>query len=241
LEPPPEEECFTGAQIKAQEKDMWCERDATVISIEEQVTDGSSVQFTVKNVYDQEANVEILYNRGAGETECQNLLVLGSGESYDGILTATCNIITQTAAIEVFVDNNSKSHGATAQRCKDLGHNTCHIVYEIPCSPDLMCDKQRKLTSTVDQETSLDGLLTEEAKGTVESNETEDDTPYCVNRDFPCDGDEENMVYVCHYSNRGGYQTFCIPEADSDMMRFYSNDYCGPCDGWNGVSQAGQF
>jgi hypothetical protein len=246
----PADECFTGAKIQSQEKDMWCERDATVISMEEQATDGAFVQFTVKNVYDQEANVEILYNRGAGEAECQNLLVLASGESYDGILTATCNAITQTATVEIFVDNNSKSHGATSgQKCKDLGRNTCHIVYQVPCLVEQMCDgTRRKLASTFEQpSTTLDGslLLGDEIKTSVpvvESNENEDDdAPYCVNKEFPCVGDEEKMVYVCHYSNRGGYQTFCIPEADSDVMRFYFNDYCGPCEGWNGVSQAGQF
>jgi hypothetical protein len=240
-ETPQGDECFTGAKIKSEEKDMWCERDVSVISIEEQETDGASVQFIVKNGYKQEAHVEILYNRGAGETECQNLLVLASGESYDGVLTATCNAITQTAIIEVFVDNESKSHGASGESCKDLGHSTCHVIYEIPCSAGLMCGDQRKLGSLMEHSTTIDGLLTEESKAAVESNDTDDDTPYCVNKDFPCDGDEENMVYVCHYSNRGGYQTFCIPEADSDMMRFYSNDYCGPCEGWNGVNQAGQF
>jgi hypothetical protein len=27
---------------------------------------------------------------------------------------------------------------------------------------------------------------------------------------------------MCHYSTRRGYQTFCIPEADSEILRFYS-------------------
>lgn len=53
--------------------------------------------------------------------------------------------------------------------------------------------------------------------------------PYCVSEDFPCEGEEENMVYVCHYSTRSGYRTFCVPEEDSDLLRFYPNDYCGQC------------
>lgn len=63
-----------------------------------------------------------------------------------------------------------------------------------------------------------------------------DDMPYCVSEDFPCEGDEANMVYVCHYSSRKGYQTFCVPEADSDILRFYAHDYCGPCEGGQGVT-----
>lgn len=85
------------------------------------------------------------------------------------------------------------------------------------------------------------GFVSEEMKKAAEPNEDADDVPYCVHEDYPCtDGDEENMVYVCHYSTREGYQTFCIPETDSDIMQFYTNDYCGPCEGWNGVNHAGQ-
>merc|ERR1712150_137781 len=58
------------------------------------------------------------------------------------------------------------------------------------------------------------------------------DGPYCVAEDFPCNGGD--MVYVCHYSGRRGYQTFCIPENDSDILRFYPKDYCGPCVGGYG-------
>merc|ERR1712176_855905 len=55
---------------------------------------------------------------------------------------------------------------------------------------------------------------------------------YCSAEDFPCNGGD--MVYVCHYSTRHGYQTFCIPESDSEILQFYSKDYCGPCVGGYG-------
>jgi hypothetical protein len=42
------------------------------------------------------------------------------------------------------------------------------------------------------------------------------------------------MVYACHYSARHGYQTFCVPEPDSDILGFYPKDYCGPCVGGYG-------
>ena len=58
----------------------------------------------------------------------------------------------------------------------------------------------------------------------------DDGSFYCSANDFPCEGGDE-MVYVCHYSARLGYQTFCVPEADSEVLRFYKNDYCGPCVG----------
>jgi hypothetical protein len=56
---------------------------------------------------------------------------------------------------------------------------------------------------------------------------------YCHSEDFPC-GDAEGMVYVCHYSITSGYQTFCMKESDSDLVRTYPDDYCGPCIGGYG-------
>jgi hypothetical protein len=67
-----------------------------------------------------------------------------------------------------------------------------------------------------------------------EADATDEDVPYCVSADFPCEGEGDDMVFVCHYSARKGYQTFCIPESDSDILRFYPNDYCGPCEGGYG-------
>jgi hypothetical protein len=58
------------------------------------------------------------------------------------------------------------------------------------------------------------------------SLDNDKDTYYCTNADYPCEGDK---VYVCHYSQKRGYATYCIPEPDSEILRFYQRDYCGPC------------
>jgi hypothetical protein len=79
-----------------------------------------------------------------------------------------------------------------------------------------------------------------------------DDGYFCLSRDFPCspgqgetgdgsDGGDEvlmagvsqdlTLVQVCLYSSAKGYATYCIPEQDSDTLRFHSNGYCGPCAG----------
>jgi hypothetical protein len=64
----------------------------------------------------------------------------------------------------------------------------------------------------------------------------DDGAYYCLASDFAC-GDAPHMVHVCHYSTLLGYQTFCIPEADSEVLRFYGGDYCGPCvGGFGGVN-----
>jgi hypothetical protein len=57
----------------------------------------------------------------------------------------------------------------------------------------------------------------------------DDEGPYCSSKDFPCNG--ENNVYICHYNPHLGYQTFCVPEEESDIVKFYANSYCGPCVG----------
>ena len=53
---------------------------------------------------------------------------------------------------------------------------------------------------------------------------------YCASEDFAC-GKNNDMVYVCHYSAKHGYQTYCVPEPDSDIVEFYPKDYCGQCVG----------
>jgi hypothetical protein len=73
-----------------------------------------------------------------------------------------------------------------------------------------------------------------ETAGNHISSENDEDVPYCVSEDFPCEGEGSDMVYVCHYSARKGYQTFCVPESDSDILRFYPYDYCGACEGGYG-------
>jgi len=54
--------------------------------------------------------------------------------------------------------------------------------------------------------------------------------PYCASVDYPC-GEDAGFVHVCHYSSRDGYQTFCVPESDSDVIAYVPKDYCGPCIG----------
>ncbi|CAB9512133.1 expressed unknown protein [Seminavis robusta] len=56
--------------------------------------------------------------------------------------------------------------------------------------------------------------------------------PHCSAVDFPCEGGTK--AYICHYSVFKGYNTYCVDEDDTDVIRFYPNDYCGPCVGGYG-------
>jgi hypothetical protein len=217
------------------ERDMWCQEGSLegVIEVVEQ-TDNGSVIFSLHNSLGRDATFEIEFLDLVNESECKTLgsgSVIGTGQSHGETLEAKC--VDGKAKITLYADNKSRSNSARPNglgKCKDVGHNTCHVIYELPC-------KDGTTVTNPCQEMGTDRKLLDNSPVALEESE---DGPYCLNKDFPCTGDEENMVFVCHYSTRGGYQTFCIPEVDSDIMRFYSSDYCGPCEGWNGVSHAGQ-
>eukprot|EP00980_Cylindrotheca_fusiformis_P003636 scaffold818_cov136-Cylindrotheca_fusiformis.AAC.2 len=105
----------------------------------------------------------------------------------------------------------------------------CEHTIVVPCRQQDMC-------STVASDGSDRRLVNEEAsqQTTEPSQHTMVDKameagPYCESQDFPCEGEGDEMVHVCHYSTLHGYKTYCIPEADSELLRFYENDYCGPC------------
>jgi hypothetical protein len=68
------------------------------------------------------------------------------------------------------------------------------------------------------------------------SDDGEDGSFYCKAADYPC-GEGTDTVHVCHFSTNLGYQTFCIPDSDSEVLRFYGKDYCGPCvGGFGGIN-----
>ena len=249
-----EPECYAGimAMHKDTGGDYICEYASQPFTIEELDESGSSeVRFSFTNNWPAEmANIELFYDRGDGSgQQCQSLNSMLSGATYPHILAAACDPITQTADIEVYISNDSISYSSTRGQCGDSGPGSCSYVYKIPCSIDVMCDSARRLEDNVvdipdadiDENANIEqGFMTEEMKAAAEPSEDSEDAPYCVHEDYPCEGDEENMVYVCHYSSRSGYQTFCVSEMDSDILRFNKTHHCGSCEGWNGVEHTGQ-
>jgi len=174
--------------------------------------DESEVRFSFTNKWSSELDIELFYDKGNGEKESQSLNMLTSDTMYAMTLSAAC--FDGKAEIEVSTSG---------------GGSSCSYVYQIPCSADVTICGDSNTNRKLD-----DSIITNEKMDEYE------DTPYCSHKDYPCNGDEKNMVYVCHYSSRAGYQTFCMPEMDSDVIRFNKNHHCGPCDGWNGVENAGQ-
>jgi len=245
--------CYPGilAMQKDTGGDSMCEYTSQPFTIEELDDTGSNeVRFSFTNNWPTTmSDIELRYDRGDGlGPQCQSLNSLSSGAMYPNTLAATCDPETQTADIEVYVSSNSITHSSSKNHC-GAGPGSCSYVYKIPCSTNIMCDdiRVRQLNGIGDQlgqdgnENILRGFMTEEMKAAGEPDEDSVDAPFCAHNDYPCKGDEEKMVYVCHYSPQKGYQTFCIPEIDSDILQFDDRNHCGPCDGWNGVENTAQF
>merc|ERR1711937_277671 len=162
---------------------------------------------------------------------------LSKGAMYPNTMAAACDPMTKTADIEVYISNGNIDHTSSLGQCGESEVGSCSYVYKIPCSADVACDDERRLEGsmkdTLNTETAFDleeglaaepsGFMTDEMKAAAEPSDDLEDGPYCVHKDYPCEGDEDDMVYVCHYSSRAGYQTFCIPEMDSDILRFNKN------------------
>jgi len=246
-----EPDCYDGIMTmqKVTGGDPMCEYSSQPFTIEELDESGSNeLHFSFQNNWPAAmANIELLYDRGDGSgQQCQSLNSLSYGAKYPSILAAACDPATQTAEIEVFVSNTSISNSSARSQCGASGLGLCSFVYKIPCSTDVMCDGVRRLDMPdVNANASIaQGFITAEMMAAPiepSKDEFEDDAPYCVHEDFPCQGDEEYMVHVCYYSSHSDYQTFCIPEIDSDVLRFNKNHHCGPCKGWNGVERTVQM
>ena len=122
------------------------------------------------------------------------------------IMTAKCS---QSAADAPWVSESVRARVGS-----------CIYDIAIPCNKDDMCDRRRMNEESFTHDSP-----------DKDADDEEEDVPYCLAEDFPCEGQEDKMVYVCHYIPRQGYQTFCVPEADTAILGFYPHDYCGPCEG----------
>jgi hypothetical protein len=191
--------------------------------------DGDSVTFELRQTFSTsvQQSVAVRYSRFpySGEDPdsgyCTKFYDVDSG-LIGGDFKALC--ANGVADVWIYTDSETDS-------CVYDGNN-CGYHYEIPCN--CLSSGQRGLDEVEFRE-RLQGFKSPRLDTPAnEPSVNEEDAPYCVSEDFPCEGEGSAMVSVCHYSTRKGYQTFCVPETDSDILRFYPNDYCGPCEGGYG-------
>ena len=242
-------DCYTGPLL--QEQVGTCGESIEPVEVVAMSGNGEKVSFRVSNKWAEAGDfMDQIAIRFApypsSENDCYSTDAVAHDATIPAVYEATCQ--NGIAEIEVYLHDGDFGAGANAavhSSCTPSPQTkTCSYHYVLPCQEDLLCDRRLEDLSFDEASTaketnpSVDVLSLEHAftaeDGMTHSNEKseeDEDVPYCVSTDFPCEGDGDNLVYVCHYSPRKGYQTFCVPESDSEILRFYRNDYCGPCEG----------
>jgi hypothetical protein len=131
--------------------------------------------------------------------------------------------------------------------CEASGDFTCAAVqytFKLECVNSCRSDDDDPIARRLSKEQVEAGsaevftvaALNESRPGVNEPRGDAQDGHFCVSEDYPC-GEESDRVFVCHYSARDGYKTFCVPEVDSDVLAFYPKDYCGSCIGGYGEGE----
>jgi len=202
------------------------------------------VSFKVTNTWETTfTNVYTQYHEGGfGETEC---IEEENVESYTVVdeYTATCMHHVPISIVNVWVvDANNQffspiDDAEVPECCHPPNFSQVPIVQYTfklscvdPCPPEEDEVETRRLSSTRDSRSNYrhNKESTPSVSANVKPSADGKDGHFCVSEDYPC-GEDGTRVNVCHYSARDGYKTFCVPEADSDVLAFYKKDYCGPC------------
>jgi hypothetical protein len=218
------------------------------------------VAFKVENTFGNTvSSVFTEYHTGSfGETECLEEENVEENSLVEIEFVAQCMHNAKISVINIWMTDCSdatpfldQTDDAEIPECCHAGEQcrTVQYTFKLPCV-DLCPDDEvsvtipptslpitgdegvvrRSLAEKIKNHKHREGTTEEfeSLTGEAESNGAEDH--FCVVEDYPC-GPTSDKVHVCHYSARDGYKTFCVPEPDSDALRFYPKDYCGPCVG----------
>jgi len=220
---------------------QWPFNPITILS-----QDDDTVTFNITNPFGH--NVLALYYQYAaaqtGNTKCY-------GESpfvaCPEPVTVTAHCMTgpeySLAVVDVwFVDSssvNSTDSDTVPECCEpnaaDAGVPT--VLYSLKVYCQSHCPgggRARDLAVEADSTKSAsDFEAVAEKDGAVFEPSKESKEHFCASEDYAC-GDSGDLVHVCHYSAKDGYQTYCVPESDSDVVAYFPKDYCGPCVGGYG-------
>jgi len=203
----------------------------------------SHVGFKVENTFAFPASsIFSEYHSGSfGETECLEEENVENNSSVEIEFLASCMVNTKISIINIWVTDCSEansfldeSDNAEIPECCHPGEKcrTVQYTFKLPCVDPCPEDEVAALPITDSKPVGSHRNLKEKEINKDEGKEkhVKTDDHFCVVEDYPC-GPDNDKVHVCHYSARDGYKTFCVPEADSDALRFYPKDYCGPCVG----------
>jgi hypothetical protein len=241
--------------LVASEGGTMFEEGAPPIIITEQT--GSTVTFQVVNTFEKSFTSYYVeyHNGGFGETEClqtENVEAFTQVATY----TAECMVNVPISIVSIWIVDCDKAifdpvvdNAEVPLCCEASADSTCSAVQYTfklecidPCPPDdkpaarrLFKKKQEEKNAASAEAFKLAAVNESKAAAANEPSADAKDGHFCVSEDYPC-GEDSDRVLVCHYSARDGYRTFCVPEADSDVLAFYPKDYCGACIGGYGGS-----
>jgi hypothetical protein len=240
--------------LVASEGGTLFEEGAPPIIITEQT--GDTVTFQVVNTFEKSFTSYYVeyHNGGFGETEClqtENVEAFTQVATY----TAQCMVNVPISIVSVWIVDCDKAvfdpvvdNAEVPLCCEPSGDSTCSAVQYTfklecvdPCPPEeepvarRLSKKEQAEKIAESAEAFKLAAVNESQAAANEPSVDAKDGHFCVSDDYPC-GENSDSVYVCHYSARDGYKTFCVPEPDSDVLAFYPKDYCGPCIGGYGGS-----
>jgi hypothetical protein len=195
---------------------------------------GSSVTFQL-NYQAEVCTSFIQYHDTTGETGCFS----ESCEDISGQkFTAYCMSHVEISVVDIWITssefNETTDNAEVPECCHDGSYETKTVLWSfmLNCTSSCPTDERALLAADSIEEYSISDFtaITAEAVPSKPVATEMQDGHFCSSTDYPC-GDNDELVHVCHYSARNGYQTFCVPEKDSDALVFYPKDYCGPCIG----------
>ena len=207
------------------------------------------VTFKVHNTYVEELNeLYVQYHANdKGKYSCEGASPVARGEFQE--YTAYCMHNCPITIVEVWGKDDSiftpGVDNAKVPKCctefSDHSQPAVQYTFKIHCESQCPEDNYRRELETDKRQAAGTReqfvAVTREDEGGDDFQRdidgdgnfgSEKDGHFCSALDYPC-GDDNDMVHVCHHSTRFGYQTFCVPEPDSDVVGLYAKDYCGPC------------
>uniref|UniRef100_A0A7R9WZE8 Uncharacterized protein n=1 Tax=Craspedostauros australis TaxID=1486917 RepID=A0A7R9WZE8_9STRA len=213
---------------------------------------GDQVTFNVRQVFNSTVNIFAQYHEHAtGETDCfeEDNVVFDETMRY----TAYCMKCVPLTIVDLwFTDTNAVSEtsgDAVVPPCchppSEQKRPTVQYTYKVYCESRCPAEDgtdNRRMLSEIAPPVDEGLASITDASNVTKPKDSDDvvvsaDDHMCLSKDYPCNGD---MVYICHYSARHGYETFCVPESDSDIVGYFPRSTCGPCEGDDGYEQGPQ-
>lgn len=166
-----------------------------------------------------------------GETECFEVDSIDHEQYFE--YTAYCMKNVPISIVDIWMTDGSFSAGEDDAAIPECCHATNDLpsvqwTFKLYCINE-DCPTDRRLEEDEPVAPAYGSLPKAEFGQPKKTGEAKEGH-FCSSVDYPC-GEEPGHVNVCHYSAKHGYQTFCVPEADSDVLGWYPKDYCGSCVG----------